>query len=277
VVAEERLLSGQRRDVEDLREELLTIKNEEDLPRLLDDLRGAYGRYVQWMMTSDRLSKRTVEPDLEVIEERAVAGPDAAYDQILNVLGEQDFIEVRHLIDNFFRVRRYPVVRSREEIEAALRELYRNREIGFKGLKQDYLPGRDPFPLGVHQGLSVARYETLKGREPEEKRSEEPAEEGESVLYPLPEDKKSDVREEGPVSGDAGTGPKPVPMPQAFSIVGRTPLGLQEIGPHDEVHRVAIVIDERDLPLSKEDLVELIAGLPRGKAVRLQLEVVQRE
>ncbi len=59
--------------------------------------------------------------------------------------------------------------------------------------------------------------------------------------------------------------------------MGRTPLGLQEIGPHDEVHRVAIVIDERDLPLSKEDLVELIAGLPRGKAVRLQLEVVQRE
>ncbi len=277
VVAEERLLSGQRRDVEDLREELLTIKNEEDLPRLLEDLRGAYGRYVQWMMTSDRLSKRTVKPDLEEIKGRAVAGLDAAYDQILNVLEEQDFIEVRHLIDNFFKVRRYPIVRGREDIEDALRELYRNREIGFKGLKQNYLPGRDSFPLGVHQGLSVARYEVLKEREPEPREGEEPADEDEEILYQPLEDSRKPSREGRRIGGEAGEEMEPSMAPQTLSIVGRTPLGLQEIGPDDEVREVAVVVDKRELPLSKGELMDLVAGLPKGTALRLQLKVVQRD
>jgi len=273
-VAEEHLLRGQRRDIEELRDEVLAIKNEEDLPRLLEELRGAYGRYVQWMMTSDRLSKRTVEPDVDIITERAVAGLDAAYDQILDAVGEGDFIEVRHLIDNFFRIRRYPVVAGRGDIEEALQELYRNREIGFKGLKQNYLPGRDSFPLGVHQGLSVARYETLKAWEPRGEEDEEPAGEGGDVIFRQPGD-------EGPSTGDGearerGQAPEPQRMLQTLTLVGRTPLGLQEIGPDDEVHGVAIVVDERELPLDKEALAELIAGLPRGKAVRLQLKVVQR-
>jgi hypothetical protein len=276
VVAEENLLSGQRRDIEELHDEVLAIKNEEDLPRLVEDLRGAYGRYVQWMMTSDRLSKRTVEPDAGVIRERAVAGLDAAYDQILNVVAEGDFVEVRHLIDNFFRLRRYPVVAGRADIEEALRELYRNREIGFKGLKQNYMPGRDAFPLGVHQGLSVARYETLKEWEPkDEGEGEEGAPgNGEDMVFVPPGD-------EGEIPGDGGTGEGGVPphhpsLPQPLTLIGRTPLGLQEIGPDDELHDVAIVVDERELPLDKEALVDLIAGLPKGKAIRLQLKVVQR-
>lgn len=279
VVAEERLLSGQRRDVEDLREELLTIKNEEDLPRLLEDLRGAYGRYVQWMMTSDRLSKRTVKPDLEEIKGRAVAGLDAAYDQILNVLEKQDFIEVRHLIDNFFKVRRYPVVKGREAIEDALRELYRNREIGFKGLRQNYLSVRDSFPLGVHQGLSVARYEALKERDPGpgDREREEPADGGGEVLYQPPGDRRKPAREGRRIGDEPGEGMKLSAPPQTLSIVGRTPLGLQEIGPEDEVHGATIVVEDRELPLAKEKLVDLISGLPKGLAIRLQLRVVQRD
>jgi len=276
VVAEERLLSGQRRDVEDLREELLTIKNEEDLPRLLEDLRGAYGRYVQWMMTSDRLSKRTVKPDLEEIKGRAVAGLDAAYDQILNVLEEQDFIEVRHLIDNFFKVRRYPVVKGREAIEDALRDLYRDREVGFKGLKQNYLPGRDAFPLGVHQGISVARYEALKERESDVER-QEPVEDTEEVFYPPPDERQVGIQEGKDLEDGADEKAKSAPAPQSLSILGRTPLGLQEIGPEDEVHAATIVVEDRELPLAKEKLVDLISGLPKGLAIRLQLRVVQRD
>jgi hypothetical protein len=37
-VAEEQLLTGEQRDIEELREELLATKNEEDLPRLVEDL-----------------------------------------------------------------------------------------------------------------------------------------------------------------------------------------------------------------------------------------------
>jgi hypothetical protein len=277
VVAEERLLSGQRRDVDDLRDELLTIKNDEDLPRLLENLRGAYGRYVQWMMTSDRLSKRTVKSDLEEIKRRAVAGLDAAYDQILSVLEEQDFIEVRYLIDNFFKVRRYPVVKGREDIEDALRDLYRDREVGFKGLKQNYLPGRDTFPLGVHQGITVARYDVLKEREPKVEEGKELTEETEEVFYPPPGEGPRRIQEGKDVDRGVDDVPEPAPAPRTISIVGRTPMGLQEVGPADEVHGATIVVDEHEPPLTKKELADLISGLPKGKVIRLQLEVVQRD
>ena len=275
IVAEERLLTGEQRDIEELREELLTTKNDEDMPRLVEDLRGAYGRYVQWM-TSGRLSRRNVDPDVAAIKERAVAGLDAAYDQILDVLEEQDFIEVKLLIEDFFRIRRYPMVKERNDVEKALHELYRNREIGFKGLKQNYLPERDPFPLGVHEGLSVARYEVLKQWEPEAVGGEKiPTGERAGVLiYPLPGRKETLVPEgEGMEGVTVSTLEHP---PQPLSIVGYTPLGLQELGPQDEVHGVAVVVDERQLPLDKATLEKLIAGLPEGTAIRLQLKVVRR-
>jgi hypothetical protein len=63
---------------------------------------------------------------------------------------------------------------------------------------------------------------------------------------------------------------------QSITLVGHTPLGLQEIGPEDEVREVSIVVDERELPLDKDALAKLIAGLPQGTAIRLQLKVVQR-
>jgi hypothetical protein len=275
VVAEEQLLTGEQRDIEELREELLATKNEEDLPRLIGELQEAYGRYVQWM-TSGRLSKRNVDPDVEVIKQRAVAGLDAAYDQIMDTLEEQDFIEVKHLIDNFFRVRRYPMVKGREDVEKALQELYRNREIGFKGLKQNYLPGRDSFPLFAHEGLSVARYERLKQWEPqvegrEDKRGGE--REGD-LMYPPIGEKETIVPEGEAVEGVPSSALESRPQP--LSIVGYTPLGLQELGPQDTVHEVSIVIDERQLPLDKAALEKLIAGLPEGMAIRLQLKVVHR-
>lgn len=276
VVAEDHLLTGERRDIEQLRAELRMVKNEEDLPRLLDDLRGAYGRFVQWLMGSDQLSKRTAEPDLDAIKRRAVAGKDAAYDQILKELEDQDFIEVKHLMDNFFCVRRYPVVKARQDIEDALSDLYSDREIGFKGLKQYYLPGPDAFPLGVGEGLSVARYEVLKQWAPEEEEQEKRPP-GDNALI--------DIRRPGQIDHPQGAKPgeagptdqlKPVGELKSFSIVGRTPLGLQEIGPQDEVTAVTILVDERQLPLNKSELQSLIRGLPEGTAVRLQLEVVQR-
>ncbi|MEA3344886.1 MAG: DUF499 domain-containing protein [Chloroflexota bacterium] len=271
VVAEERLLTGEQRDIEELREELLAMKNEEDLPRLIEDLRGAYGRYVQWM-TSGRLSKRNVDPNVEVIKKRAAAGLDAAYDQILDTLEGQDFIEVKRLIDDFFRIRRYPIVKERREVEEALHQLYRDREIGFKGLKQNYLPGRDPFPLFAHEGLSIARYESLKQWEPEvEEGEEKPPSEGEGVLiYPSGGKKKRRVPEGEAVEG------VPVSALESFTISGLTPLGLQELGPQDTVREVAIVVDERQLPLDKATLEKLIAGLPEGTAIRLKLKVVRR-
>jgi hypothetical protein len=227
-------------------------------------------------MTSGRLSKRNVDPDVEVIKQRAVAGLDAAYDQILDTLEEQDFIEVKHLIDNFFRIRRYPMVKERDDVEKALQELYRNREIGFKGLKQNYLPGRDPFPLFAHEGLSVARYEVLKQWEPEVEGGEEKQtseREGE-LMYPPVGEKKTLVPEGEAVEGvSVSTLEAP---PQPLSIVGYTPLGLQELGPQDTVHEVAIVVDKRQLPLDKATLEKLIAGLPEGTAIRLQLKVVHR-
>jgi hypothetical protein len=273
VVAEERLLTGGQRDIEELREELLETKNEEDLPRLVEDLQGAYGRYVQWM-TSGRLSKRNVDPDVNAIKERAVVGLDAAYDQILDVVEEQDFIEVKRLMDDFFRIRRYPVVKEQEDVEEALRELYRNGEIGFKGLKQNYLSGRDPFPLGVQEGLSVARYEVLKQWEGEGE--EIPTSEREGELIDL---LANDRKETLILDGEALEGVSVStlePSLQPLSIVGYTPLGLQELGPQDTVHEVAIVVDERQLPLDKATLEKLIAGLPEGTAIRLQLKVVQR-
>ena len=39
---------------------------------------------------------------------------------------------------------------------------------------------------------------------------------------------------------------------------------------------VSIVVEERELPLDKATLEELIAGLPEGTAIRLQLKVVHR-
>jgi hypothetical protein len=274
VVAEERLLTGGQRDIEELREELLETKNEEDLPRLVEDLRGAYGRYVQWM-TSGRLSKRNVDPDVNVIKERAVAGLDAAYDQILDVVEEQDFIEVKRLMDDFFRIRRYPMVKEQEDVEEALRELYRNREIGFKGLKQNYLSGRDPFPLGVQEGLSVARYEVLKQWEGEGGEEIPTSERGVELIDLLAGERKETLTRDGEaVEGVSVSTLEPPPQP--LSIVGYTPLGLQELGPQDTVHEVAIVVDERQLPLDKATLEELIAGLPEGTAIRLQLKVVHR-
>jgi len=276
VVAEERLLTGEQRDIEELREELLATKNEEDLPRLVEDLREAYARYVQWM-TSGRLSKRNVDPDVEVIKQRAVAGLDAAYDQILDTLEEQDFIEVKRLIDDFFRIRRYPMVKERGDVEKALQELYRNREIGFKGLKQSYLPGRDSFPLWAHEGLSVARYEYLKQQwEPEAEEGERrpPGKREVELMYPPVGEKKTIVPEGEAVEGVPASTLKAPPQP--LSIVGYTPLGLQELGPQDTVHEVAIVVDKRQLPLDKAALEKLIAGLPDGTAIRLQLKVVHR-
>jgi len=277
VVAEEQLLTGEQRDIEELREELLATKNEEDLPRLVEDLREAYGRYVQWM-TSGRLSKRNVDPNVEVIKRRAVAGLDAAYDQIMDTLEEHDFIEVKRLIDDFFRIRRYPMVKERDDVEKALHQLYRDREIGFKGLRQNYLAGRgDPFPLFAHEGLSVARYEVLKQWEPpevEEGKEIPPGEgEGELIYPPLGKRKRLALDGEA-VEGVSPTTPEPTP--QSLSIVGYTPLGLQAVGPRDEVREVAIVVDERHLPLDKASLEELIAGLPEGTAIRLQLKVVHR-
>ncbi len=271
VVAEERLLTGEQRDIEELREELLATKNEEDLPRLIGELQEAYGRYVQWM-TGGRLSRRNVDPDVEVIKQRAVAGLDAAYDQILETLEEQDFIEVKRLIDDFFRIRRYPMVKERDDVENALQELYRNREIGFKGLKQNYLPGRDTFPLFAHEGLSVTRYERLKQWEPREEIA--PGEEEGELIYPAVGKRKRLVPEGEAVEGVSPTTPEPTPQP--LSIVGYTPLGLQELGPQDTVHEIAIVVDERQLPLDKAELEKLIAGLPESTAIRLQLKVVHR-
>lgn len=271
VVAEEQLLTGEQRDIEELREELLAAKNEEDLPRLVGDLRGAYGRYVQWM-TSGRLSKRNVEPNVEVIKQRAVAGLDAAYDQILDILEEQDFIEVKRLVDDFFRIRRYPIVEDREDIEKALRQLYRDREIGFKGLKQNYLPGRDSFPLWVQEGLSLTRYERLKQWEPEERGVPE---EETTTVFPGAGGEEKYVRE-GETVEDVQPSDSDA-APQSLSIVGYTPLGLQELGPEDVVREVSIVVDDRHLPLRKAALEELLAGLPEGKAIRLQLKVVHRE
>lgn len=274
VVAEEDLLTGKRRNVDELREELLTTKNDEDLPRLLEELRGAYGRYVQWM-TSGRLSKRNVEPDVGIIKKRAVAGLDAAYDQILDELEGQDFIEAKRLIEDFFRVRRYPMVKERQDVEDALHALYRDREIGFKGLKQNYLPGRDPFPLGVHEGLSVARCEVIRQWEPEVEREAIPAGKAEEgAMLPLPGEGRLRVPEGEAVEGVPVSTVEHPPRP--LSIVGYTPLGLQELGPQDEVHEVTIVVDERQLPLDKTELEELIEGLPDGVAVRLQLKVVRR-
>jgi hypothetical protein len=123
----------------------------------------------------------------------------------------------------------------------------------------------------------VARYEALKEREPGPREGEEPADESEGILYRPPEGKRKPSREGREARDEAGEKIEPKLAPQTISIVGRTPLGLQEIGPEDEVHEVDIVVDERELPLSKGELMDLVAGLPKGTAVRLQIKVVQRD
>jgi hypothetical protein len=143
-------------------------------------------------------------------------------------------------------------------------------------LKQNYLSGRDPFPLGVQEGLSVARYEVLEQWEPGAEGEGIPPGERKGELIYQPEGAgKEKLTQEGEAVEGVSVSTLELP-PQPLSIVGYTPLGLQELGPQDTVQEVAIVVDERQLPLDKAKLEKLIAGLPEGTAIRLQLKVVRR-
>lgn len=269
LVAEENLLSGERRDIAEIEDQLKKAL-EEDERRLIEELRRAYGRYIRWT-AEGRARKHGIEPDVKVIRQRAVVGVDAAYDQILEEVERQDFLEVKLLIDNFYRVQRFPIVEDQRVVEEALTELYRDDEVGFKGLRQTYLHTRsDPFPLFAQEGLSVAKAGRLEAWEAAE--AEKPP--GEAGIFAVPPTLPGEREERKEVAKE---GPGLAPQPETISIVGRMPLELQELSEKDHIEAVVIEVEERELPVDKKRLAEIISGLPKGLAARLKLKVVRGE
>jgi len=263
--AEEQLLGGELRDIEEIADELKEAKREDE-ERLVRELRQAYGRLVRWT-AEEEFRKHGVEAEGSEIHDRAVAGVDAAYDQILEEVKRHDFIDVRRLIDDFYKVHRFPMVRGRGDIEMALRELYHDEEIGYKGLRKTYLWPRDGDPI-FSETLSIARVELL---EKEEEAVEKPTEE----LTPEELIGREQVEVGAPLPGGEVTVKEP-PVEESISIVGLAPLELQELGPDDIVKEAIIEIDERHLPMDKGRLKEFLERLPIGLAVRLTLKVLRR-
>lgn len=263
--AEEQLLGGEVRDIEEILDELKEARAEDE-ERLARELAKAYGRFIRWTAEQE-LRKHSVEANRSEILDRAVAGVDAAYDQIRQEVSRHDFIDVRRLIDDFFRIHRFPVVRTRADIEMALRQLYHDGEIGYKGLRKTYLWPRDGDPIFT-ETLSIARVELLKGEE--EAQAQAPDEIKPEELLGLLE------REQGATGPAAGVALKEA-KEDLITIVGLSPLELQELGPDDVVKGVVVEIDGRHLPMDKTRLKELIERLPAGMAIRLTLRVLRHE
>lgn len=262
MVAEERLLRGERRDIAEIQDDLEKAM-EEDEKRLVGKLKGAYGRYVRWT-ANGKLRKHDVEARGSAIRKRAVAGVDAVYDQILEEIEKQDFIEVKRLIDDFYRVHRFPIIKGQVNIEQAMRELYKNGEIGYKGHRQTYIWDRDrSHPLFAEEGLSIARLELLV--EEEERVEREPEEIKPEDLLRREEVKEEERERIAEVKEEL------------VSILGLTPLELQELAREDIIQAAALEIDERELPMDKHRLQEFLEGLADGVAVRLRLKVVRRD
>jgi hypothetical protein len=260
LVAEEQLLKGERRDIAEIRDDLEKVM-EEDERRLVGKLKDAYGRYVQWT-ANGKLRKRNVEAKGSVIRNRAIAGVDAVYDQVLEEVRKQDFIEVKRLVDDFYRVHRFPIVKGREDIEEALRELYKDGEIGYKGHRQTYIWERDgSHPLFTEEGLSIARLELLVEEEERVERKPEEVKPEDLIRIERVEEERKKRIAEG--------------KEEVVSILGLTPLELQELAREDVIQAVALEIDNRELPMDKRRLQEILEGLADGVAVRLRLKVVR--
>ena len=191
---------------------------------------------------------------------------DAAYDQIRQEVTAHDFVEVKRLIDDFYRVHRFPMVRGRGDIELALRQLYHDGEIGYKGLKKIYLWPRDG-DATFTETLSIARAELLE------------KEQGETQPGGDEEQKPEELigvgwEATGTAPGRAVEGVKE-PTEESISIIGLAPLELQEIGPDDMVAEAIVEIDPRHLPMRKHQFQELVERLPAGMALRLKLKVLR--
>ena len=191
---------------------------------------------------------------------------DAAYDQIRQEVTAHDFVEVKRLIDDFYRVHRFPMVRGRGDIELALRQLYHDGEIGYKGLKKIYLWPRDGDPIAT-ETLSIARAELLQKEEEETRLPVEADLKPEDLIGTR--DAPSDTEESRPVEVL-----KDAPE-ESISIIGLAPLELQEIGPDDLIAEAIVEIDPRHLPMRKHQFQQLVERLPAGMALRLKLKVLR--
>lgn len=262
--AEEHLLGGESRDIEEIVDDLKEAKAEDE-ERLARELRRAYGRFIRWTAEGE-LRKHSVEADRTEILDRAVAGVDAAYDQIREEVSRNDFVEVKRVIDDFYKVRRFPMVSGRGDIEMAIRQLYHEGEIGYKGLRKIYLWPRDGDPMFT-ETLSITRVELLQ-KEEEQAPAEPP-------VVVTPEGLTGIGAEEGTTVLGTTEEVLKEPTEESISIVGLAPLELQEIGPDDMVSEASIEIDERHLPMRKHQFQQLVERLPLGMALRLRLKVVR--
>lgn len=253
--------------IEDPQGELVDLIKEER-SELATTLRGRFGRLIQWSKEGEaaQLRLRQIPTQPSVADVREKIGTDRSYvaDHILEELkGAQGGRRVESLLNDFRRFRRLPVLLDDEIFYGAIRTLFQDGRVVLEGDKSKmYVPGRDAPPRRISDDLTVHHPDHVPDyilNPPEVPEGEE------ETIVDLVEG------EEGPiVTRRAVIEHVPIEGNSPRSIVSMAEARINEAKDRIRSIKASFRFDE---PISKEQLLNLLEGLPPASHISTDLEV----
>ena len=268
-----RIIAGEqiKKDVSDDRATKVQDIIDEELKELKGRLAARFGFWPKVsVMVSDgpegqrveqeAVRKIQVDANAAKLLERAVSDSARIKEKILDLLHERGAKELRTdlLYDDFYTIRRYPMVSDTTQVTTALRELCKAEQVYIEGHQGRNFFGEAPFGLDEQSKAMLYHADFAQVQ-----RTPTPETEAAKIVYPQPQVSGVLTKQPSTDQGVAGVEPKPYVVAQQLTfneagkhprpVAGKFETLLQEA---DKILRVQVVIENDFGTSGKTDKLE---------------------
>lgn len=182
ILAAERLQS----QVEDGEKKIQKILEDENV-QITTKLKALFGRILRWVADGDKLTPRLINiiPDISTIREKACSDTGIVEEHILeSVKDKAEGERLEFLINDFKKLRKYPVILSDEDVFRAVRILHKDKRVIVQGDRGKWYIDEIPRNLEYNFSIFDPKFAPEKEIEPidgKEKPDDEITEQGDFI------------------------------------------------------------------------------------------------